>query len=410
MRYDAWEGWHIAGFIGAIPALLEIALILFFVGLVVFAWTLQRLIFALVATVVGLVLIVVVVLTLLPVFSRLCPCKSPTGWAFARTSDVLTRLCRRYFTSDTRILTVASNWRTWDLFLASDTRTCRLPAGGIPLVRPHKADYEGAAVDAVQLNLLIRALVWVRQGTNQYKLLKHVDDCLHIACDSFRMPDGYQAYVDVVAYPMRLSMRLPQILPSLASYSGGIHQQTKPPTYRVSMYNASLNPVLCVAASERWIAQVGPYITDTVARYGSRPTDPALLFVSRRLLFVAVSKLVGRWVHATANPASRPTAQYYHSRIVDGFQTLRCIPRDCLTDPYSRDLASDLKTFAEVLTIVYQQLSQFEVAYRCGLVSMVLNLLWSMGNVSFSDNFSRCTVKGKSSNCAFAGLLPDRRY
>ena len=36
MRYEAWEEWKVASYIAAIPALLQIALVLFFAGLLAF--------------------------------------------------------------------------------------------------------------------------------------------------------------------------------------------------------------------------------------------------------------------------------------------------------------------------------------------------------------------------------------
>ena len=54
VRYEAWEEWRVVSLIAAIPALLESALVLFFIGLVVYSWTLEVTVFAFVAAAVRL--------------------------------------------------------------------------------------------------------------------------------------------------------------------------------------------------------------------------------------------------------------------------------------------------------------------------------------------------------------------
>ena len=40
IRFEEWQGWHVSTLISAIPALVEIAVILFLVGMAIFVWTL----------------------------------------------------------------------------------------------------------------------------------------------------------------------------------------------------------------------------------------------------------------------------------------------------------------------------------------------------------------------------------
>ena len=129
----------------------------------------------------------------------------------------------------------------------------------------------------------------------------------------------------------------------------------------------------------------------------AKPTQRALLFLSRKLLFTAVPRFVDHWMHAIAHPTSRPGAEHYRLRIIDLLQTLRCVPRDCLTDALSRDSTSDINTFASVLSAAYARLSSCDEAYELGLVSLVLNLLWSVGNVRFSSDHHSCTVQSTHS-------------
>ena len=75
--------WRVPGIIGMLPALLQVALLLFVVGLVALLWTINlavaRILSALVATMIFLAALTIV----LPVFFSGCPYKSPLGLIFA---------------------------------------------------------------------------------------------------------------------------------------------------------------------------------------------------------------------------------------------------------------------------------------------------------------------------------------
>ncbi|EKM57448.1 uncharacterized protein PHACADRAFT_88938, partial [Phanerochaete carnosa HHB-10118-sp] len=80
-RLEAWEAWNIAAVVSAVPALLEVAMILFLIGMVILLWTLDNVVAICLTAVTAMFLLVVAVFTILPVFSRRCPYKSPTAWA-----------------------------------------------------------------------------------------------------------------------------------------------------------------------------------------------------------------------------------------------------------------------------------------------------------------------------------------
>lgn len=83
-RFEAFNGWKVPAIIAAIPALLEIALILFFAGLIVFLWTFNPVVAGVSIAVIAISIVLAVLATVLPVFHRQCPYKSPTGWACLR--------------------------------------------------------------------------------------------------------------------------------------------------------------------------------------------------------------------------------------------------------------------------------------------------------------------------------------
>lgn len=72
-RFEAWESWNVAATIATVPALLEIAMILFLAGMVILLWTLDNVVAIAVTVVVAVFLSVVSVFTVLPIFVRRCP-------------------------------------------------------------------------------------------------------------------------------------------------------------------------------------------------------------------------------------------------------------------------------------------------------------------------------------------------
>ena len=82
IRFEAFNTWNVASTISTIPALLELAVILFLAGIVVLLWTLDSIVAIVVTVGIVLFLCVASAFTILPVLFRRCPYKSPTAWAF----------------------------------------------------------------------------------------------------------------------------------------------------------------------------------------------------------------------------------------------------------------------------------------------------------------------------------------
>jgi hypothetical protein len=81
IRIEAWEAWNVAATIASVPALLEFAMVLFLIGVVILLWTLDDVVAIVVTVFVSLFLSVISTFTILPIFARRCPYKSPTTWA-----------------------------------------------------------------------------------------------------------------------------------------------------------------------------------------------------------------------------------------------------------------------------------------------------------------------------------------
>ncbi|EKM54885.1 uncharacterized protein PHACADRAFT_259052, partial [Phanerochaete carnosa HHB-10118-sp] len=94
IRMEAWEEWHTMTIVSAVPALLEIAIILFTCGMAVFVWTLDDVVAVVVTICIGLFLLLIAALTLLPAVYKHCPYKSPTAWAVTCFLRWLVICCR----------------------------------------------------------------------------------------------------------------------------------------------------------------------------------------------------------------------------------------------------------------------------------------------------------------------------
>jgi hypothetical protein len=94
-RHDAFVQWKVGEIVTTLPALLQLSLVLFFIGLAVLLHTLDRSVEIAVAVMVGLTLGCVAVFIVLPATRRACPYKSPLAWAFLRSCVFVQDLLRR---------------------------------------------------------------------------------------------------------------------------------------------------------------------------------------------------------------------------------------------------------------------------------------------------------------------------
>ncbi|THG99996.1 hypothetical protein EW026_g2451 [Hermanssonia centrifuga] len=226
----AWEGWKVSAGISTIPALLELAVVLFLAGLVVLVWTLDTVVAIVITTAVSVVIMVLCTVTVLPAVYRRCPYKSPTGWACVIMFDALARvvswtrwhfrwlakciyilrnapwfamfvfhlntvatkvhqwisepagdLAATFSAHIRRVLSDASesppsfpqfsNWRERDLYVDD------LGSSEISNINDIECPYSYKTVvakDICEVMPLVRALSWVRKGTEDPRLLKHV--------------------------------------------------------------------------------------------------------------------------------------------------------------------------------------------------------------------------------------------
>jgi hypothetical protein len=82
LRYVYQEGflrWNVPEFIGLLPVLLQIALLLFVIGLVAYMWTLNHAIAGVLTVLVTVMITIAITTIMLPLFFEDCPYKSPVG-------------------------------------------------------------------------------------------------------------------------------------------------------------------------------------------------------------------------------------------------------------------------------------------------------------------------------------------
>lgn len=103
-RYEAFLEWRVPAIIAAIPALLEVSVILFYCGLIILLWNIDQVVSTVVTAAIIVIISLAIVITVLPVFRPRCPYKSPSGWAFLRSAWMVMALWEHLRTSTQQIL------------------------------------------------------------------------------------------------------------------------------------------------------------------------------------------------------------------------------------------------------------------------------------------------------------------
>ncbi|PSR84101.1 hypothetical protein PHLCEN_2v5529 [Hermanssonia centrifuga] len=285
-RFEAWEEWKVAAGISAIPALLELALVFFLVGVLILLWTVDIIIASIITIVTAALLLIVFVVTILPAVFQRCPYKSPTGWAFVILYDVsewsiryvwwfsarswpyilsfvrhppsplaygafqraitdtcqlITKMCSQTLIQSRRLLSrfalcsfwkdtmsqilvflrrrrnlperpclqLSRNWRQRDLlihnlaprgtFRYADVEVAEADSNN-PAVGP-SVDEERLTQDIFEVLILSKALSWVRKGSEDTRLLKHVVTSVEsLHGDQVNAPERYYCFLYVMRH------------------------------------------------------------------------------------------------------------------------------------------------------------------------------------------------------------------
>ena len=434
VRFEAWERWGVASIIAAVPALLQIALVLFLVGLQIFVLTFTNKALAVVVSLaIGSTLIGVVVLTVLPVFYRLCPFQSPTGWAcvhlpqFLRSllwflvSDVmalwmLLALCAilpliwlsRHLTCLTTINAVferlldrcadyldkqfaergrPEDWRKYNLSAVNDPALCKLTIPDVKLEEMCKGlniNLEHACVDVVQTQLLIRALTWVRQGSsndaNAHTAVLECVPSIHAATTS----------------TWHTSSR-PPFLSSIISICPTdlckLREMARSYFYEVAGSSLAFCPLADEGFPFKPNDLSGPFVVTRLSEglqeysdiLGAWESDPVTYDICHALVRTDLLALIDDWVRLSVEREFDRSRESVAELIVFLLCLLRIIPS---TDVRDAVLAGGLNftgRWVDTIEEAFRRLAPHGMAYWDGLVPIIVQSAHLLGPVAFDN-------------------------
>ena len=157
MRYKAFMKWQVPLIVALLPGLLEIALVLFMVGIIVMLWTLHSLIALIITSFSAILLIAAFSAVIIPALFPCCPYRSPAGWACVVSWDWLCQVYYRALWSLGHIPRRAYREHLARHFKASDWKQRDLRLGG---AKQAWADGPGLDVETTKLIHLADAIAW----------------------------------------------------------------------------------------------------------------------------------------------------------------------------------------------------------------------------------------------------------
>ncbi|KAJ3554740.1 hypothetical protein NM688_g2951 [Phlebia brevispora] len=387
VRFEAWKRWKVPTLAAFVPALLEIALILFLSGVIFFLWTLQHIVAIILTIIIGISLGVALVVTILPIQDRYCPYRSLTGWALFRVLQLVRGLHghedwrQREMRPNPAVLYASSEIPQW----IDSQGTALLPALQNKII-----------VDSMQLNILLRALTWVLKGSDEAHLARDISDCVRSLHDGnatdpessirqFSMliialynsagPTGQDNFNGVKAYLRTLHRKL-----------GGPDEWTrKAGSYVFSLHT---NHVTDLAIGPFSISKTR-HISIDASKY-----DP---WVWNQAYLTTLDRLVDAWI--TCNP----TDGFWPEELTEAIVSMLCFLRSYATSPGHleqdelRQSSAATQDFADVLVSIYDRLVPFKSAWQSGLVFMVAEVLCLMGRVYIEKSTLRVRVDSELS-------------
>jgi hypothetical protein len=142
-RYEAWTRWSVPRWRDAVAGLLQLGLVLFFVGLVILLWQVNTPVARIVTAVVGLSIGCLLVSIVLPVFFVSCPYRNSASWTLRRTTTFTLDLLRGAALKSQRFqfwswATHRCSWthqEKWDIWNQGDRRNLLASNGVFEVLR-----------------------------------------------------------------------------------------------------------------------------------------------------------------------------------------------------------------------------------------------------------------------------------
>lgn len=188
-RRVAWREWHVPGIINGIAASLEVALVLFFCGLVILLWTLNYIVASILSVAIFTFIVAGFTVIILPTFSRNCPYRSPLAWGsllfwnrLGQIPGLLNPLIVRFGGRPLPMATnipVVGEWLTRDINLALPRDSSSAHEWFSAVVRTHypSDNFTQETSDSKETEMLLRCLIWVGSSTRHQQLLEEVYNC-----------------------------------------------------------------------------------------------------------------------------------------------------------------------------------------------------------------------------------------
>ena len=422
LRFDAWERWRVPSCIAFIPAFLEIALVLFLVGLIIFVPTFaNRSLTIVLSVVIASALLSAVALTLLPVFFRLCPFQTPTGWAFVRLAGFLRRkfwqlavmasgvldwifdiVGRDYQPAWSLTLWLIArkrlpdieklqNWRTYSMYLAMDEDLCQIAVSGIKLASAQfRLDSARASIDVIQSRVLASALWWVRHGSNDERVVDAIRECV---------PTVHRARSD----PWEVVWNMPYFLSSVyLMCKANVHatcdllrefvRESEGSFWLRSDHSRTLKQRNGLFLN---IADWAGLQREHLAACDAWERDPASLEVCHAVLCSDVLLLVDEWL---ARPLGVDGRKELNAMLALLLCLLRIVPSGETAYAVRAAGLTIANSWAVTMEEFYRRLAPHKEAYVCGLMPMCVELCRLVGPVCFG-RAGEGTVVGEPRRC-----------
>ena len=419
IRYEAWATWHVASYIAAIPVMLEIALISFFVGLLVFIPTLaQPSLTILLSIAISGALIGALVLIVLPIFYRLCPFQTSTGLSLLSTlvharnayaklealmllglsrigprdSGWFNKFRKRRQTTGRGRPGQRPDWRYRGLKFAESESCIRAIPGLVAACRKLTPAHTEWAIlvgrDAFQTAVLMRALCWVRWGHNDGTVPTETVECISSIGDfttrALQNPGSRYPPYFLSALHAICGADLSEVLAMLRVWAQPPRYATRRPS---SQLRTTAGPFILLHHAD----PVGGQLTHD-AMLSKWEWDPVSLPMHHALVRSRLLALVDQWVARANRPGA--STSYLAEEISLLFCCLRAVPSHAAEETL-RGVGTDLiLPWVELLTVVYRKLAPFQEAYSQGLMSICLELARMLGPVTLINEGGEDSIEG----------------
>ena len=189
---EGLEAMHIHWVIRIVPTLIQLSLFLFFSGLPVFFFDVNRTVFNVVVAWLGICIVGYACITLMPIFSENSPYYSPLSpwiwWCVTNTLFIIYKLLKNFISRDSSVFRWYDNYYARPYLTWPSLRAMQKAAGRLALLMPSDIDY--------------RALSWMFKTLNDDDEFEQFFDALPSLCDSEALADAQSAFIKPNEYTL----------------------------------------------------------------------------------------------------------------------------------------------------------------------------------------------------------------